>query len=219
MTWSEDDVEEIIEHLGEVCTLWLLALIEKNIGKNKAHNYTVFPGKIKSLAKEYEMEPPNRGEISDAFQDLNRIPISTPDGREDTVILGDKQEYVKVTDHGLTLITIIDNSGEIESFIDQFLGEEQQEQEEWFPADAPDEAPIKLTALSEEPTDEAFFEVDALAEFNCPYPDCDEVIENGYSFVHPEETWTKKVQEECSGCGETWEHTAGHAWEEPTTPT
>ncbi|WP_231183528.1 hypothetical protein [Haladaptatus sp. DYF46] len=216
MAWNKDDVESIIQRFGPVATLWLKALIKKNVGRGKAHNYTVFPGKIKSIAKKYDMDLPGDDEISTAFDDLKRKQLRTPDGRTGTVLLDGKPEYVKLTDHGLTLVTLIDSKPEIEQKVDEFLGGEPQEVEDWFPAKAPDDAPIQMKAVSEKPAEgEESYEVDAIAEFECLYPDCDGEIENTYSFIHPNETWTEKISAECPVCGEVWVYVAGNAFRDP----
>lgn len=219
MAWNTEQIKELLRDLGPVATIWLLAIIEKNIGVNKAHNYTVFPGKIKSIAKDFDRQPPGDDEISRAFKDLKRRPITTPDGSADVIVIGDKQEYVKLTDHGLTLVTLIDNNPEIEEFIEGFLGEKSVEDTDWFPAPNPDEATVTLRATSEQPSESTDrFEVEAVAEFDCLYPDCEGEIAKDYSFTHPDETWSKKIEAECEECDQAWEFVAGNAHEEPTKP-
>lgn len=216
MVWETEEIKEIIRHLGPVSTLWLLAIIEKRVGTNKAHHYKVFPGKIKSLSKKYDMDEPEQDEISSAFGTLRRADIPGPEGGTDNIIVGDKEEYVKLTTLGITLVTRIDNSPEIQEFIRTFLGDESDEVEDWFPADNPPEAPIKLSTTSPPPEGEPPFDVETRAEFDCPYRDCNGTIVHTYTFEHPEETWVSRVQTECPECGETWEHVVGNAYNEPS---
>lgn len=217
MVWSNENVREIVRHLGPTATLWILAIIDKNIGKNKAHNYTVFPGKIQSLAKKYDRDPPQGDEISAAFDKLKRIPISTPDGREDTIIQGDKQEYVKLTDHGITLVTLIDNRPTLNQFIKEFLSGEPQEVDDWFPAPSPDHAPVHFRTTSDPPSeDEEQYEAEAIAEFDCQYSDCNGEIEEAFSFVYPDDMWSKEICGECPECEEIWECVVGDSFSEPS---
>lgn len=217
MPWENDRVLEIVEGLGQDAALWLLALSDvRGVGTGRARNYHVFPGKIKSTAKELGIDVPQEDKIRDGFDRLKRVKFATSDGRTDTVILGDKPDYVKLTDHGLTLVKLIDSKPDLQQDVKEFLGAvvEQEEEDGWWPDDIPSGAPVQLTAISAE-TQDWPCELETVAEFSCPHSDCDEDVNHAYKFVYPNEAWTKDMEVKCPGCEQGWKHAAGDPWDEP----
>lgn len=217
MSWDNDRVLEIVEGLGQDAALWLLALSNvRGVGTGRARNYHVFPGKIKSTAKELGIDIPQEDQIRDGFDRLRRVTFATPDGRRDTVILGDKPDYVKLTDHGLTLVKLIDSKPQLQEGVKEILGAVVEEDAEtgWWPDDMPSDAPIQLKATSPE-TQERPCELETVAEFPCPHSDCNNDISHSYRFVYPNEAWTKDVEVTCPRCDQCWKHTVGNPWDNP----
>lgn len=217
MAWDDEALREIVSHCGPVGALWLLAIIEKQVGTSKAHNYSVFPGKIKSIAKEIGAPLPDGQEIGAAFKKLRRTKLQDPDGGVDNIILGDKEEYVKLTDHGKTLVTAIDSDVELERHVMKVAGAEigEDEPEEWWPDPVPANAPVQLTTTDRPESGASEWEMEVVAAFPCPEPTCEGMVEHRYSLRYPNEAWTKKVVGECGGCGQEWEHLGGDPWDEP----
>lgn len=222
VAWDNDAVREIVSQLGRVPSLWLLAMSKvPRVGTGRARNYHVFPGKIKSVAKDLGADVPDDAEIRQAFQRLTRSTLETPDGRSDTIILGDKPDYVKLTDHGITLLAIIDNSCELKQFVKKTAGgqlEDDQEADWWpeFGGEVPEDAPVQFRAVSDPPpegTDR--YTLDVVARFLCPEPSCRERLKHEYSIMYPDEAYTKDVSVECPECGQAWKHKAGYPYPGP----
>jgi DNA-directed RNA polymerase subunit M/transcription elongation factor TFIIS len=180
-----------------------------------ARNYSTFPGKIKSYAKGNEIEIPEENDIRAGYKRLRRAEITHPEEGRDTVIVGDKLDYIKLTDHGLTLVTQIDSSEELEKDVKRQIGVETDEQEDWWPHDYDsDDASVSLKAISDRPADNAEeYEIEAVAEFTCPR--CRSTVTHSYTFKEPDDTWSKKVSTTCLECDIEWEHIAGNPYTEP----
>ncbi|WP_147299478.1 hypothetical protein [Haloferax sp. Atlit-6N] len=218
MSWDNDEVMKIVERLGKEAALWLLAMSRvRGVGTNRARNYTVFPGKIKSISKELGLDPIQEDRIKDGFDRLKRIQFESHGGGFDTVILGDKPEYVKLTDHGLTLVTLIDSDEELQQQVREFIGAETDEEDAWWPRNYDKEsAEIMLKAVSEEPEDYSNIStIEVVAKFDCSV--CNETIESDpYELEYYDQAWSKTNVTTCSCCGMKFEYSAGHPFGEIT---
>jgi len=195
VAWEKEHIVSICSRLGYEATLWLLALAEKkNVGTGKAANYKTYPGKIESYAKEKDITSPERNKIRAGFKKLKRAQIETPDGARNTIIEGDKPEYVKLTPIGQSLVTTIGTEPDIRKAIKSSIGvevENKDKDKSWWPEEVdPDGAEIRMKAISDEPDGRiSAEELETIAEFECEK--CGEAIENEYTFVYPDEAWSK----------------------------
>jgi DNA-directed RNA polymerase subunit M/transcription elongation factor TFIIS len=187
----------------------------RKVGKNMARNYKTFPGKIQSYAKRHDIDIPEQDEIRDGYKRLRRAQIQDLGGGRDTVILGDKEDYIKLTDHGLTLVTLIDSRESLRRKVKEQVGVEFDEEEPWWPYEFDEgDATIQMEAISERPpegTEE--YEIEAKAEFTCPR--CGSEIVHTYTFQEPSETWSRTVSADCPECEMEWCHIAGNPHQKP----
>ncbi|WP_130501988.1 hypothetical protein [Natrinema hispanicum] len=187
----------------------------RKAGKNMARNYNNFPGKIQSYAKSHDIEIPDESEIRGGYKRLRRAQIPDLQGSTDTVILGDKEDYIKLTDHGLTLVTLIDSHEDLRREVKRQIGVEVDQEEPWWPHEYnEDEAAIRMEATSERPSEDTEeYEIEAKAEFICPC--CESEVTHTYTFEEPVETWSKTVWTDCPGCEIEWSHIAGNPHQKP----
>jgi len=217
VSWEDDIVLQILEQLGREATLWVLTLSEgRSVGTGRAGHYKEFTGGIKSFAKEHGIDPPEDDKIREGFRRLERVEFPDTEGRRDSVIEGDKPDYVKLTDHGITLVKLVSNRENLRKSVKENIGiEVDEESDGWWPRDYhPDNVTIQMEAISERPDDAPEeYEIEVEAQFICTR--CKETVEHSYSFVEPTEAWSERVQTHCEECGMGWEHQAGNPYDNP----
>lgn len=216
MSWDAEQVLYIVDRIGYPATLWLLVIAEHpRVSNHKSLHYGAFPGKIKSYAKEHDVDPPEDDEIREGYRRLTRVEIPDLEGNTDTINLGDKPDLVKLTDHGQTVKTVLQNQPGILRQVKEYYGLVEKEQEPWWPEQYnPEDTAINLCAISERPDDDTDeFSIDAIAEFPCNQ--CGSEIQHSYTFTYPTDAWSEYVSVECSECGQEWRHFYGSLYDVP----
>lgn len=219
MDSDQGTAEAIFEHLGREASFWLLVLAEKgDVGKGPAGNYYDFVGGIKSYAREGGIDLDD-DEIRRGFKRLKRVEVELPTGASGTVMPNDdRQDYIKLTNVGYTLQTQIQTRPEIRKSLRQKLGMEAEDDEDdgqlWPPEIDREDREIKMYVTSDLPEDTSeSFELEVTAKFECGRDWCDNTVEHTYTFVYPDEAWSKMVQTECSACSTKWKYKPGYVYE------
>ena len=193
VTWDKSAVLRARERLERGGTLWLLVLCSRrSVGTGMADNMHHYFGTIKSYAKEQDINPPDDPEINQGFQNLVNKRVENTEGSRNSVIVGDKPDYVKLTTLGQDLLKTIGNNDEIRSAVKQSIGIElDQPPESWWPQTYDwDNAKIHFETTSKRPPDDADeFEIEAVAEFSCPR--CNAEIKHSYTVQFWTETYTQ----------------------------
>lgn len=218
---DQGTAEAIYENLGREASFWLLVLAEKgNVGTGAAANYSTYPGAIKSYAKKGGITLDD-DEIRRGFKRLKRVEVELQTGASDIIVVDDdRQDYIKLTNVGYTLQTELQTRPEVRKNLRQKLGMETGEEVEdlqlWPPELNEEAGEITIYATSDLPDDTSdSFEVEVTAKFECDCDWCENTVEHSYKFVHPDESWSKTVQTECSDCSTKWEHKAGDIFNSP----
>jgi hypothetical protein len=221
---DQGTAEAIFESLGQEASLWLLVLAEKgDVGTEAAASYNTYTGAVKSYAKGGEIDL-DYGEIRRGFRRLRRVKVELPDGASNTIIIDDdRQDYIKLTNVGYTLQTQLQTRPEVRENLRQKLGmdtddEEEKEIRQLWPSEIDQEArEIEMYVPSGVPEDTSeSFELEVSAEFECNCEWCDNTVRHSYTFVYPDEAWSKTVQTECGECSTKWKHEPGNVYNSPS---
>ena len=218
MSWDEESARRTFERRSRVELLWIRALAERpSTGPGKARNFHSVTGKVRSIAKQLDVEEPAGDEVKRAFDGLRNATIRGPEGNYNSFILGDKEDYVKLTRVGKNIVNEVHSRETICRVLEEEIGVEFEEGERWWPEKYDESAAeIIVYTTSDRPEDDSgSYQLEATAEFYCEQ--CGANIEHKYPVLYPDEAWSDHVAVECPNddCDITWRHMKGNVYDRP----
>lgn len=204
------------ERLDRGGTLWLLVLSNRRtVGTGMADSKQHYFGTIKSYSKRHDIDVPDDPEINQGFRNLVRKQLESSDGVRNSVVVGDKPDYVKLTTLGKDLLKSITDD-RLRNSVKRSIGIETDElPDPWWPEQHNwENAEIVFETTSDRPPEDMDeFEIEVTATFSCPR--CGTDIEHSYDMYYPVDAYSDQVEVSCSQCEQTYEHYRGNPYQAP----
>lgn len=219
MKWSEEEVRNIVERLDPMALLWLLIMHRGEgstgvqVGPNAASNAVKLYGKVRSYAKNRGVNPPpNEKRIKQGYKHLLRVHISHPNLGTNSIVKGDKIDYLKLTSVGKRLVTRIHTEPSLKEFVklEAGLDVDVEPEPKWPDEYDNDNVTIVMTPTEAISNLEPPFQLPTRAEFACPI--CSESLVNEYTFEYPTDAWSKYATTTCGECSTRLRHKVGNLY-------